>query len=46
MDKIKTPSSEQPWPTKYAAVYATFEGQNQGASFSRELNKIRGQRVV
>ena len=26
--------------------YVTFEGQNQEASFSKELNKVRGQRVV
>ena len=30
------------WPTKYAAVYVTFEGQNEEASFS----KVRGQGVV
>ena len=34
------------WPTKYMAVYVTFEGQNEEASFPKELNKIRGQGVV
>ena len=35
-----------PWPTKYTAVYVTFEGQNQEASFSKELIKVRAHRVV
>ena len=34
------------WPTKYTTVYVTFEGQNYKASFSKELKKVRGQRVV
>ena len=38
--------AQNPWPTKYTVVYVTFEGQNQEASFSKELNKVRGQRVV
>ena len=28
------------------ALYITFEGQNKEASFLKELNKVRGQRVV
>ena len=36
----------RPWPTKYTAVYVTFEGLNLEASFSKDLNKVRGQKVV
>ena len=28
------------------ALYITFEGQNKEASLLKELNKVRGQRVV
>ena len=29
------------WPTKYTTVHVTFEGQNQDASYSKELNKVK-----
>ena len=29
------------WPTKYTTVHVTFEGQNQDASHSKELNKVK-----
>ena len=35
------------WPTKYTAVYVTFEGQKlKGQLFKRTQQSKRGQRIV
>ena len=37
----------EPWPTKYTAVYVTFEGQNlRGQLFKRTQQSNRGQKIV